>query len=158
CNTRSATDHSLPSCASSWLPENGNFGFGPHQPFPFADVLAHEKLVRGWAFDRSVFEGLDPPWYAETAVHVNPFVFDATQTTLDLLKIGDVVDLTEIRKAFLRTHTKRVDVIQRVLADAAVDVINPRSVPDRIGFLVRNRLENLDVIAEQRKIGKDVDV
>ena len=46
----------------------------------------------------------------------------------------------------------------RALADAAVNIVDLCTVPDCVGFLVRNRLEDLDVIAQQRKIGKDVDV
>src|SRR5262249_52347091 len=95
-NTKSATDRNLPGCASSWLPANGNVGLGLHQALPFADIFAHEEFVRGRASDRPVFEGLDPTRYAEAAVHVDPFVFDASKAALDLLEIGDVVDLAEI--------------------------------------------------------------
>src|SRR4029079_11691229 len=95
-NTRNATDRNWCDCASSWLPANGNVGLGLHQPLPFADILAHEKLVGGRPFDRPVFERLDTPRYAEAAVHVDPLVFDATKAPLDLLEIRDVIDLAEV--------------------------------------------------------------
>src|SRR4029079_13194648 len=149
-NKKIATDLNLPGCPSSWLPANSDVGLGLHQPFPFADVLAHEEFIRGRPCDGPVFEGLETPRYAEAAMHVDPFVFDAAQAPLDLLEIGDIVDLAEIRESFLRAHAKRVDVVQCVLTDAAVDVIDLCSVPDRIGLLERDRLEDLNMVAEQR--------
>src|SRR3954453_15155083 len=75
-----------------------------HQPFPFVDVFAHERLVGCGRRHDSISVGLDPPRDAKAAVHVNPFILEASEAALDLLEIGEVVDFAEIGELLLRAH------------------------------------------------------
>jgi len=75
-----------------------------------------------------------------------------------LFEIGDVIDLAEVGETFLRPHAKRVYVLQYVCSERAVHVVNLCAVPNRVSFLERYRLEYLYVVAQQRKILKDVDI
>ena len=69
--------------------------------------------------------GLDAAGNAEPAMHVDPLVLEAGEPALDLLEIGEIVDLAEIRELLLRAHAQRVDLVDRaaqhaVLVDHAV--------------------------------------
>src|SRR3954453_16885138 len=101
----------------SRLPLDRKRGLRLHQPLPFLDVLAHEQLVRGGPLNGAILQGVDASRYAETTVHVDPLVLFAPQTALNLLEVRDVVDFAEVREAFLRAHSKRVDVVQRFRTD-----------------------------------------
>ena len=59
----------------------------------------------------------DPARNAKAAIHIDPFIFRAAKATLDLLEVGDVVDLAKVRKALLRTHAKRVDIVEYVFSE-----------------------------------------
>ena len=90
-------------------------------------------------------------------MHVDPFVLQACEAALDFLEIGQVVHLAEIRKLLLGAHAQRVDVIDRA-AERAVLVHHRDAVPGDIGLVDRDRLEHLNVVAEQREIWEHVDV
>ncbi len=105
----------------------------------------------------AVLVGLDAAGNAEPAVHVDPFVLEAGKPALDLLEIGEVVDLAEVRELLLGAHAQRVDLVDGA-AEHAVIVDHGRAVPSDVGLVHRHRLEHLDVVAEQREVRKDVDV
>ena len=90
-------------------------------------------------------------------MHVDPLVFLCGKPALDLLEIGEIVDLAEIRELLLRAHAQRVDLRERA-AERAVLVHHGRAVPGHIGLVDRHRLEYLDMISEQREVGKHIDV
>ena len=91
------------------------------------------------------------------AMHVDPLVLEGAEPALDLLEIGEIVDLAEIREAFLRAHAQRIDEMQFVAPYAFV-VDHGGAVPDRVGFVDAERLEHLEVVPEDRQVREDVDV
>ena len=90
-------------------------------------------------------------------MHVDPLVLQAGEPALDLLEIGEIVDFAEVRELLLGAHAQRIDLIDRA-AKHAVLVHDRGAVPGDVGLIDRDRLEHLDVIAEQREVGKHVDV
>jgi len=68
-----------------------------HQSLPFANILAHEELVGRRSLDRAIGQRSKRS-ECQASIHVDPFVFDAFEAALDLLEVGQIVDLAEIRK------------------------------------------------------------
>ena len=90
-------------------------------------------------------------------MHVDPFVLAGGEAFLDLLEVSRVVDLAEVGEALLRAHADRIHRAGHALE--LVRVIDDRGrVPGAVGLVDRERLEHLDVIAENREVRKDVDV
>ena len=128
-----------------------------HQPLPLVNVFAHEHLIGRRRGDDAVGVLFHAAGDAEAAVHVDPLVLEAGKPALDLLEVREIVDLAEIRELLLRAHAQRIHVRKRV-AERTVLIDHGGAVPDDIGLIDRDRLEHLDVVAEQRQVRKHVDV
>src|SRR5205823_12226395 len=106
---------------------------------------------------RAVGQALHAPGNAEAAVHVDPLVLAGGEAFLDLFEVCRVVDFAEVGGALLCAHADGVDGVGR--AGELVRLVDDGSgVPDALGLVDRERLEYLDVVAEDRQVGEDVDV
>ena len=74
-----------------------------------------------------------------------------------MFEICDVVNLAEIRELLLRPHPERVDVGDGVRPSVPSSSMT-RAVPYGVGLADTEWLEDLNVIAEQGEIWKDVDI